>query len=448
MPHKEVFYGGAAGGGKSDALLMAALQYVDIPGYSALIVRKTLADAKKPNSILYRAKEWLKHTDARWSSEEHAYYFPAGAILKFGKLANVGDAFDYLGSEYQFEGFDELTHFYEADFEYVTSRMRKTKCPYHKDKIDRGCPTCLEFAALSKVPLRIRTASNPGGKGHIWVKRRYDIGLVPGKTAPSGRPLYMGRNKKRPHIPAFIHDNPFLDQTEYEEQLKSISDPVTREQLLSGDWGVSEEGRFKQHWMKFYVQDGSWLTTSQKTWNEQELQTFMMIDPAASSASTPGTKELTKKIASHTAGGVFSLTPHGDLLVREVFRHQKEAPYTKHMIREKLAKWDCLFVGMELSVLSTHMIQMLRTEGFNIRPFPHKGQDKIARSVKAANLLESGKVYLPEVASDWKQEFEDEIYVWQGLKEETDDQVDIFSYAGIHAHSKRSGSTAAPVVVM
>lgn len=428
---------------------MAALQYVDVPGYHALIIRKTLADAKKPGSIMYRAKEWLSHTDARWVADESAFYFPNGAILKFGKLANVGDAFQYQGSDYHYIGYDELTHFYQQDFEYVAkTRLRRQKCHIHKSEPSNECATCIEYGPQSRVPLRIRTASNPGGMGHIWVKRRYDIGRVAGKSTPSGRPLYMGRNTKRPHIPAFIDDNPFLDQEEYIADLKDMDDPVTREQLLSGDWGVSEEGRFKQTWMKYFIQQGSWITCNGKTWREDELQTFMMIDPAASSQATPGTKELTKKIASYTACGVFSMTPHGDLIIREVIRHQKEVPHTKHIIRQMLDKWDCLFVGMEFSVLSTHLVQMLRSEGFNIRPFPHKGQDKIARSVKASNLMESGKVFLPEISSDWKQDFEDEIFVWQGLKEETDDQVDIFSYAAIHAHSKKSSSTAAPIMVM
>ena len=56
---KEVFYGGAAGGGKSDWLLMGALQYVDVPNYSAIIFRKTFADLRLAGALISRSQEWL-----------------------------------------------------------------------------------------------------------------------------------------------------------------------------------------------------------------------------------------------------------------------------------------------------------------------------------------------------------------------------------------------------
>jgi len=65
LPHREVLYGGAAGGGKSDALLMAALQYVDVPGYRALLLRRTFADLALPGALMDRAETWLAGTDAR-----------------------------------------------------------------------------------------------------------------------------------------------------------------------------------------------------------------------------------------------------------------------------------------------------------------------------------------------------------------------------------------------
>ena len=63
----DVFFGGACAGGKSDALLMAALQYVDIPGYNALVLRDTYANLTKPEGLVDRADEWLAGTDAKTS---------------------------------------------------------------------------------------------------------------------------------------------------------------------------------------------------------------------------------------------------------------------------------------------------------------------------------------------------------------------------------------------
>ena len=88
---EEAFYGGAAGGGKSDALLMAALQYVEEPGYSAILFRRTYADLALPGALMDRAAEWLAHTDAKWEGTRKAWTFPSGAMLVFGYLDNERD---------------------------------------------------------------------------------------------------------------------------------------------------------------------------------------------------------------------------------------------------------------------------------------------------------------------------------------------------------------------
>ena len=69
----EILYGGSAGGGKSDALLMAALQYVDVPGYAALLLRRTYADLALPGAIMSRAEEWLANTPAQWHDKEKTW---------------------------------------------------------------------------------------------------------------------------------------------------------------------------------------------------------------------------------------------------------------------------------------------------------------------------------------------------------------------------------------
>src|SRR5665213_329968 len=87
---REVLYGGAAGGGKSDALLMAALRYVDVPGYSALILRRTYADLALPDAIMARAKSWLI-PEVHWNDQRKVFTFPSGATLTFGFLDTAAD---------------------------------------------------------------------------------------------------------------------------------------------------------------------------------------------------------------------------------------------------------------------------------------------------------------------------------------------------------------------
>jgi len=73
---REAFYGGAAGGGKSDALLMAALAYVDHPGYAAIIFRRSFSDLSLPGALMDRSHDWLGATGAVWNAHEHAWSFP------------------------------------------------------------------------------------------------------------------------------------------------------------------------------------------------------------------------------------------------------------------------------------------------------------------------------------------------------------------------------------
>jgi hypothetical protein len=211
MPDLEILYGGAAGGGKSDALLMAALQYVEVPGYAAILFRRTYADLSLPGALMDRAHEWLQGTAAHWSERNKTWTFPSGATLSFGYLESENNKYRYQSAEFQFIGFDELTQFTETQYRYLFSRLRRLEG--------------------SSIPLRMRAASNPGGVGHEWVKQRFVVG-------------------DKPFIPASLDDNPYIDREEYVKSLMHL-DPITREQLLKGDWTAREAGnKFKREWFE------------------------------------------------------------------------------------------------------------------------------------------------------------------------------------------------------
>ena len=77
----EALFGGAAGGGKSSALLMSALQYVDVPNYSAIIFRRTYADLALPGAIMDRFINWVApHEDVRWNANNYTAVFPLSLI--------------------------------------------------------------------------------------------------------------------------------------------------------------------------------------------------------------------------------------------------------------------------------------------------------------------------------------------------------------------------------
>lgn len=220
----EAIYGGAAGGGKSDALLTAALRYVDVPGYAALLLRRSYADLALPSAIMARSKEWLMGSDARWSKVDFRWTFPSGATLSFGYLRTYNDVYRYQSAEFQFIGFDELTQFTEAEYRYLFTRLRRPS------SLDPDNP-------LAQVPLRIRSASNPGGRGHLWVKRR----LIRREVDPDDEQDTLARARRRVFIPAKLADNPHVDRAAYEESLNNV-DPFLRSQMLEGDWDAREPG--------------------------------------------------------------------------------------------------------------------------------------------------------------------------------------------------------------
>ena len=262
LQQKEVLYGGSAGGGKSDALLMAAMQYVDVPGYSALILRRTWPDLNAPGAILDRARTWLSGTSAREREGGRMWRFPSGAVLTFGYAQHVKDKLKFQSAEYQFIGFDELTQFEEEIYSYLFSRLRKPTIPcltcqqpVRRDKgtswrharRDSTCPNvypdpmslrqytrAVDGTDVFSIPLRMRSATNPGGPGHEWVHTKF----INPKT----------RTKDSVFLPASLVDNPSLDRESYEDSLSHLL-PVDRQRLMDGDWDAQEAGEwFERHW--------------------------------------------------------------------------------------------------------------------------------------------------------------------------------------------------------
>jgi len=224
LSEQEIMYGGAAGGGKTNALLMAALQYVHVPSYSAIVFRRSYTDLELPDALIPRSKDWLTGK-AKWRGDKYEWEFPSGATLTFGYISSENDKYRYQGAQFQFIGFDELTHFSETQYRYLFSRLRRLEESY--------------------VPLRMRGASNPGGIGHEWVKQRF---------------ITEGAKEGRLFIPASLWDNPYLDREEYVQSLMNL-DPTTRAQLLNGDWTAREAGSvFRREWFSYVSSIPSGLT--------------------------------------------------------------------------------------------------------------------------------------------------------------------------------------------
>ena len=147
----------------SICLLMGALQFVDVPGYNAMIFRRTITDLKLQDGLIDVSHDWLD-PHAHWDGNKHRWTFPSGATLQFGYMNRVNSHYRYKSSQVQFIGFDETTEFpWEEQYLYMFSRLRRgVKDPVEAERLYGAAPDGL---TLADVPLRVRGASNPGGVG-------------------------------------------------------------------------------------------------------------------------------------------------------------------------------------------------------------------------------------------------------------------------------------------
>lgn len=220
-PEYEALYGGAAGGGKSDAIIIEALRQVHIPHYKALILRKTFSQL---NELIDKTLNYYPRAFPRasYNSTAHTWTFPSGAKIIFGAMQHTKDRVKYQGQAYDFIAFDELTHFSFDEYSYLFSRNRPngpgTRC-------------------------YIRATANPGGVGHGWVKERF-ITAAPPMTPISEEVSWRtpdGKEEKRLQqrifVPSSVFDNPALLNNDpmYVQRLASLPE-AERKALLYGDW--------------------------------------------------------------------------------------------------------------------------------------------------------------------------------------------------------------------
>ena len=218
-PETDVLYGGAAGGGKSYAMLVDPLRFAHRAAHRALILRRSMPELRE---LIDKSRELYPKAfpGGKFREGEKIWTFPSGAKLEFGFLERDADVYRYQGQAYSWIGFDEITHLNtEFSWNYLASRLRTTD------------PDITPY---------MRCTANPGGAGATWVKKRYVNPSEPNES-------FVGNDGlTRRFIPARLEDNPYLAKDgRYEQMLNALPD-VQRKQLLEGNWDITEGAAFTE----------------------------------------------------------------------------------------------------------------------------------------------------------------------------------------------------------
>ncbi len=223
---REVFYGGARGGGKSYAMLVDPLRYCTYANHRALLVRRTmpeLRDLIQKSQLLYSKA----YPSAKWREQEKEWRFPSGAKIEFGYAENMTDVLRYQGQSYTWIGIDELPQYPSPDiYNFLRSSLRS---------VDKD------------IPVYMRATGNPGNVGSQWVKEMFVEPAEPNTAFDVGIDTPNGTKYiTRRFIPAKLQDNPYLMQTDdYYIMLASLPE-AQRKQFLDGDWDAYEDSAFPE----------------------------------------------------------------------------------------------------------------------------------------------------------------------------------------------------------
>ena len=270
---REVLYGGAAGGGKSYAMLADPLRYMGHSSFSGLLLRHTTEELRE---LIFKSQELYPQIwpGIKWSERKMQWVAPSGARLWMSYLDRDEDVARYQGLAFSWIGFDELTQWATPfAWNYMRSRLRST---------------------APDLPIYMRATTNPGGRGHGWVKKMFIDPAIPNKAfnatdIETGKPMLYpeGHSKegaalfKRKFIPAMLADNPYLAESgDYEAMLLSLPEQQRR-QLLNGDWDIKEGAAFTEfsrdihvvepfdipsNWVKFRACDYGYGSYSAVVW--------------------------------------------------------------------------------------------------------------------------------------------------------------------------------------
>jgi len=240
-PAAELLYGGAAGGGKSHLLRVAAIAWcTDVPGLQVYLFRRTFPELFKnhmdgPGGFPALLAPWLAKGLVRINHSKGVIAFANGARIHLCHCQHRKDLSAYQGAEMHVLMIDELTQWPQDMYAFLRGRVRLAGLTVPERWRDR-------------LPA-ILAGANPGGIGHAWVKAAF-IDLAPPLTITRMAPSEGGMTRQ--YVPARLEDNPTLlrQDPDYEARLEGLGDAALVRALRHGDWDIVAGGLFDDLWAR------------------------------------------------------------------------------------------------------------------------------------------------------------------------------------------------------
>lgn len=374
LPQMSAMAHGAGGTGKTELLLFLMLQYVHMPNYRCLVLRRTYKQLKMPNSILFRFHAKLRGMPYHWNGEDHIATFPSGAVIKFGHMENAANMFDYDSAEFHTIIIDEANQFSEEMLKFMFLRLRRT--------------------ADDPIPLRYRLATNPGGISHLYLRNTYVEN--------------QGKDQDVFQMPFFMEDNPALDTVSYIKSLEKL-DPVTYRRRRFGDWYVARQDVVIQH---------GWIKQIEAPFPGQKL--YVRFWDLAATEPKKG------KDPDYTVGTLISRDSIGRITIEDVQRFRLSPAMVEAKVRA-VAELDKRNVYIRFeeeggasgkSLVNYYTRQMPQYNVQGVRP----GGPKLARWGPLAGQARAGNVFM--VTGPWASEWLNEVTNVTGTDDPHDDQID------------------------
>lgn len=418
-----LIYGGQAGGGKSWGLVFDPLRYIQVPEFEALIFRRTLPEIKMPGGLWDSSRKIYQGLGAEPNISDRTWTWEGGGKIGLRGLQYDDSVFDYQGSEIPWIGFDELTHFTEAQFLYMLSRNR-SPCG---------------------VPPQVRASTNPDSES--WVKKwiqwwidpvgglaipersgviryvvRTDLGEIKNFATREEAQEFADRNgdlgvKELTFIHAALADNKILQERDpnYEQNLK-LQDAVQRARLLGGNWNVRyEAGKiFKKAYFK--IMEGAPAPGA-------EIQIVRRVRYWDLAGTEDG--------GDYTVGLLMGLDNRGCVWILDVIRGQWSALGVVEQMQKAAGRdgvgteiWTEQEPGSSGKFAADSIIRSLR--GF-IAYANKKTGSKLEAAKPLSAQAEAGNVFM--VRAEWNDAFLSEMERFAGDNKGNDDQVDAASGA-------------------